>query len=103
MICRSEVLRTNLRKATPATTSSSKPHTAPSFGRTIERVLDADLTDPTQLIETLETFFSHRPQAYVEWETAVAQFKDRVPALGNGLAELIERERGTSRSVCHRL
>ena len=60
-------------------------------------VLDADLTDATQLIETLETFFSSRPQAYVEWETAVAQFKDRVPALGNGLAELIEKERGTSR------
>ena len=60
-------------------------------------VLDADLTDATQLIETLETFFSHRPQAYVEWETAVAQFKDKVPALGQGLAELIEKERGTNR------
>ena len=60
-------------------------------------VLDADLTDATQLIETLETFFSHRPQAYVEWETAVTQFKDRVPALGQGLTELIEKERGTNR------
>ena len=60
-------------------------------------VLDADLTDATQLIETLETFFSHRPQAYTEWETAVTQFKDRVPALGNGLAALIEKERGTNR------
>ena len=60
-------------------------------------VLDADLTDSTQLIETLETFFAHRPQAYVEWETAVAQFKDKVPALGKGLAELIEKERETSR------
>ena len=59
--------------------------------------LDADLTDPTQLIHTLETFFSHRPQEYAEWEEAVAQFKDRVPALGNGLAELIEKERGTNR------
>ena len=62
-----------------------------------QRVLDADLTDSTQLIETLETFFAHRPQAYVEWETAVAQFKDKVPALGKGLAELIEKERETSR------
>ena len=61
------------------------------------RVLDADLTDSTQLIETLQTFFSHRPQAYVEWETAVAQFKNKVPALGKGLAELIEKERGTNR------
>ena len=60
-------------------------------------VLDTDLTDATQLIETLQTFFSHRPQAYVEWETAVARFKDKVPALGQGLAELIEKERGTSR------
>ena len=62
-----------------------------------QHVLEADLTDATQLIETLETFFSHRPQAYVEWETAVAQFKDKVPALGGGLAELIEKERGTNR------
>ena len=61
------------------------------------QVLDVNLTDSTQLIETLQTFFSHRPQAYVEWETAVAQFKDKVPALGKGLAELIEKERGTNR------
>ncbi len=62
-----------------------------------QRTLDADLTDPTQLIHTLETFFSHCPQEYTEWEEAVAQFKDRVPALGNGLAELIEKERGANR------
>ena len=60
-------------------------------------VLDADLADVTQLIETLQAFFSHRPQAYLEWEEAVSQFKDRVPALGKGLVELIERERGTNR------
>ena len=59
--------------------------------------LEADLTDATQLIETLSAFFSHRPQAYLEWEEAVSQFKDRVPALGQGLVELIERERGTNR------
>ncbi len=62
-----------------------------------QQILDADLTDPTQLIHTLETFLSHRPQAYTEWEDAVAQFKDRVPALGKGLAELIEKERDANR------
>ena len=62
-----------------------------------QRTLDADLTDPTQLIHTLETFCSHRPQEYTKWEEAVSQFKDRVPALGKGLAELIEKERGTNR------
>ena len=62
-----------------------------------QQTLDADLTDPTQLIHTLETLFSHRPQEYTEWEEAVSQFKDRVPALGNGLADLIEKERGANR------
>ena len=60
------------------------------------QVLDADLTDPKQLIETLQTFFAHRPQEYAEWEGAVAQFKDIVPDIGNGLAELIQKERQTN-------
>ena len=32
------------------------------------RVIDADLTDPKQLIETLQTFFAHRPQEISEWD-----------------------------------
>ena len=60
-------------------------------------VLDVDLTDPTELIGTLETFFSHRPQEYSEWEEAVAKFKDEVPALGKGLAERIQEQRRVNR------
>ena len=60
------------------------------------QVLDADLTDPKQLIETLQTFFSHRPEEIAEWEGAVAQFKDIVPDIGNGLAVLIQKERQTN-------
>ncbi len=60
------------------------------------QVLDADLTDPKQLIETLQTFFAHRPQEYAEWEEAVGQFKDIVPEIGRGLAELIQKERETN-------
>ena len=63
-----------------------------------QQTLDADLTDPTQLIHTLETFFSHRPLEYTEWEEAVAQFRERVPALGKGLAERIHAERETNRA-----
>ena len=58
-----------------------------------EQVRDADLTDPTQLIKVLDTFFAYRPPEYTEWEEAVAQFKDRVPDIGNGLADLIREER----------
>ena len=60
--------------------------------------LDADLTDAAQLIETLQTFCAYRPQEYAAWEEAVAQFKDRVADIGNGLAELIQRERQSNRS-----
>ena len=60
------------------------------------QILDADLNDPIQLIEALETFFSHRPQEYTEWEDAVAQFKGVVPALGDSLAALIQKERDTN-------
>ncbi len=56
-------------------------------------VIDADLTDQMKLIEILEAFFSFRPPAIDEWHSAVAQFKDQVPSLGHGLAQLIQRER----------
>ena len=58
-----------------------------------QQVRDANLTDPTQLIKILDTFFAYRPPEYTEWEEAVAQFKDRVPDIGNGLADLIQEER----------
>ena len=58
-----------------------------------QQTLDANLRNPEELIGTLETFFSHRPPEYTEWEEAVAQFRDRVPALGQGLAERIHGER----------
>ncbi len=56
-------------------------------------VLDSDLTDATQLIDTLQMFFGYRPQEYAAWEEAVAQFKDRVADIGQGLAKLIQQER----------
>ncbi len=62
------------------------------------QTLDADLTDPTELIGTLETFFSHRPPEQAEWEEAVSRFRERVPALGKGLAERIHSERETNQA-----
>ena len=59
---------------------------------------EANLRDRTQLIRVLETFFSHRPPEYTEWEAAVSEFKEEVPALGEGLAERIHGERETNRA-----
>ena len=62
-----------------------------------QQVLDADLTDARQLIEAIETFFDYRPEEQVEWEKAVAEFKEVVPVLGEGLAKLIRGEREINR------
>ena len=59
-------------------------------------VLDADLTDPKQLIDALQIFFSYRPQEYAAWDEAVVQFKDRVADIGQGLAKLIRQERSSN-------
>ena len=59
-------------------------------------VLGADLTNPVQLVETIQTFFAYRPEHYIEWEKAVAEFKNSVPALGNNLAALIHEERSAN-------
>ena len=68
-----------------------------------QQILDANLTNPTQLVNVLQTFFAHRPQEYVQWEDAVAKFKDEVPALGADLAKHIQDARKTNRPVYHRL
>ena len=59
-------------------------------------VLDVDLTNPTELIRTLETFLSYSPPEYTDWEEAVAQFKTVVPELGESLANIIQSERETN-------
>ncbi len=66
-----------------------------------QRVLDNDLSDPKQLIESLEAFFSYRPRQYVEWQDAVAQFKDKVPEIGRGLAKRIQQERKNNQDFIH--
>ena len=68
------------------------PHRA-ILWQNAELVFDVDLKDRLLLIKTLETFFSYRPVAIDEWEKATDQFKDQVPNIGKGLAELIKRER----------
>ena len=64
-------------------------------------MLDNDLSDPKQLIESLEAFFSYRPRQYVEWQDAVAQFKDKVPEIGRGLAKRIQQERKNNQEFIH--
>jgi hypothetical protein len=54
---------------------------------------DADIRDPERLVEVLRLFFAYEEPAHEEWMQAVADFKDRVPQMGEALQETIETER----------
>ena len=54
--------------------------------------LDVDLTDPSNLINLLNTFFEYREEDITDWYAAVEEFKEKVPVLGQGVAERIETE-----------
>ena len=55
--------------------------------------LDLDITEPRNLIQVLQTFFTYQEENISAWHTAVSEFKDTVPELGEKLAALIETER----------
>ena len=54
--------------------------------------LDADLTDPKNLINLLSTFFAYQEENIVDWYIAVEEFREKVPVLGRGIAKRIETE-----------
>ncbi len=55
--------------------------------------LDLDITEPTNLVRVLQTFFAYQEANITAWHTAVAEFREIVPELGEQLAALIETER----------
>ena len=58
--------------------------------------LDLDITEPRNLVHILQTFFAYREENISAWYTAVAEFREMVPELGEKLAALIETERRNS-------
>ena len=54
--------------------------------------LDVDLTDSSNLINLLNTFFAYQEENIVDWYAAVEEFKEKVPVLGRGVAKHIETE-----------
>ena len=58
-----------------------------------ELQLDLDITEPRNLVRVLQGFFTYQEENIAAWHTAVAEFRDTVPQLGEELATLIEMER----------
>ena len=55
--------------------------------------LDLDISEPRNLVHVLQAFFTYQEENISAWHTAVAEFKDTVPELGDKLTALIETER----------
>ena len=55
--------------------------------------LDLDISEPRNLIHVLQTFFAYQEENISAWHTAVAEFRETVPELGDKLAALIQTER----------
>ncbi|MYK19820.1 DEAD/DEAH box helicase, partial [Candidatus Poribacteria bacterium] len=55
--------------------------------------LDLDISEPGNLVHILQTFFAYQEENISAWYTAVAEFKETVPELGEKLAALIKTER----------
>ncbi len=55
-------------------------------------VLDVDITAPVSLIAALEALFAYVPPALENWQSAVNDFKEHVPALAGKLKQLIEEQ-----------
>ena len=61
-----------------------------------QEVMDVGIAAPDAFIRVLHTFFSYEQVDIANWERAVVEFKDKVPALGQRAAALIQNEEGTN-------
>ncbi len=63
---------------------------------------DADITDPAALVDTLRLFFEYRQPNHDDWDRAVREFSERIPAIARGAMTLIEAERKTNKLFVER-
>ena len=61
-----------------------------------QEIMDVDVANPEAFIRALHTFFRYEQTDITNWERAVVEFKDRVPALGQRAAALIQNEENTN-------
>ena len=61
-----------------------------------QEVMAVDIADPNAFIRVLHAFFGYEPAEIANWERAVVEFKDKVPALGKRAAALIKKEEDTN-------
>ena len=61
-----------------------------------QEVMGVDIADAEAFIRVLHAFFSYEQADVANWERAAVEFKDKVPALGERAARLIQNEEATN-------
>ena len=61
-----------------------------------QAVMDVGIADPDAFIRVLHAFFGYEQADITNWERAVVEFKDKVPALGKRASALIQNETATN-------
>ena len=61
-----------------------------------QEVMDVGIAAPEAFIRVLHALFSYERQDIANWERAAVEFKDKVPALGERAAALIQNEEATN-------
>ncbi len=61
-----------------------------------QEVMDVGIADAEAFIRVLYAFFSYEQTDVANWERAAVEFKDKVPALGERAAKLIQNEEVTN-------
>ena len=61
-----------------------------------QEVMDVGIADAEAFIRVLHAFFSYEQADVANWERAAVEFKDKVPALGERAAILIQNEEATN-------
>jgi len=69
------------------------PEKAILFQNGIRQGLNEDIRDGGNLVELLKVFFGYREPHHEEWDEAVAAFKERIPAIAQGVKVKIEAQR----------
>ena len=61
-----------------------------------QEVMDVGIADAEAFIRVLHAFFNYEQADVANWERAAVEFKDKVPALGERAAALIQNEEATN-------
>ena len=68
----------------------------------IRKGLNEDIRDSGNLVELLKEFFAYREPHHEEWDEAVAEFKQRIPEIAQGVKHKIEAQRRTNPAFVER-